>query len=291
MLKGRIMKKWIRNLIIVAGAIALLLLAVFGTDGIGSNNWVISGKRTKSGKPLLANDMHLGIQMPSVWYEIGLHGITEDGQVGRTERCPFHLRGFSFPGVFGVIAGHNDRIAWGLTNLAGDVQDLYIERINPSDPDQYEVNGEWVDMDIIYEEIEINKEEEPYRMRVRYTRHGPVMTDLKSWDRLNNFFVLPETKSEFPENMGFTVLTLRWTALEPGTNAWIWTVPRLFCTATSGSNWLKRPSRISIRRATGSPKDRADSRMPSSICSKNRTTSFGITGARRINAKSGMIFW
>ncbi len=190
---------------------------VFGTEGIGSNSWVISGKRTKSGKPLLANDMHLGIQMPSIWYEIGLHGITEDGQVGRTERCPFHLRGYSFPGVFGVIAGHNDRIAWGLTNLSGDVQDLYIERINPSDPDQYEVNGEWVDMEISYEEIEINEEDEPYRLRVRHTRHGPVMTDLKSWDRLNNYFVIPETENEFPENMGFTVLALRWTALEPGT--------------------------------------------------------------------------
>jgi len=76
---------------------------------------------------------------------------------------------------------------------------------------------ERLNLAILYEEIEINEEIEPYRMRVRYTRHGPVMTDLKSWDRLNNFFILPKTRSEFPENMGFTVLALRRTALEPGT--------------------------------------------------------------------------
>ena len=189
---------------------------VFGSSGVGSNSWVISGSRTATGKPYLANDMHLALQMPSIWYEIGLHGIDEEGNVGRTEACPFHMRGYSFPGVPGVIAGHNDRIAWGLTNLPGDVQDLYIERVNPENPDQYEVNGEWADMEIRYEEIKIHKEEEPYVLRVRHTRHGPILTDLASWEKLNTFFVLPEAGREFPENVGFTVLSLRWTALEPG---------------------------------------------------------------------------
>jgi penicillin amidase len=189
---------------------------VFGSGGVGSNNWVISGSRTATGKPYLANDMHLGIQMPSIWYEIGLHGIDEQGRVGRTEACPFHMRGYSFPGAPGVIAGHNDRIAWGHTNLGGDVQDLYIERINPENPDQYEVNGEWVDMDIRYETIRIHKEDEPYVLRVRHTRHGPILTDLNSWEKLGTFFTLPEAGREFPENTGFTVLALRWTALEPG---------------------------------------------------------------------------
>ncbi len=189
---------------------------VFGSNGVGSNNWVISGSRTATGKPYLANDMHLALQMPSIWYEIGLHGIDEQGNVGRTEACPFHMRGYSFPGVPGVVAGHNDRIAWGHTNLPGDVQDLYIERINPENPDQYEVNGEWVDMEIRYETIKMHKEEEPYVLRVRHTRHGPILTDLASWEELNTFFVLPEAGREFPENVGFTVLALRWTALEPG---------------------------------------------------------------------------
>jgi penicillin amidase len=191
-------------------------LRVFGSSGVGSNSWVISGSRTATGKPYLANDMHLAVRMPSIWYEIGLHGVDAEGNVGRTERCPFHVRGYSFPGVPGVIAGHNDRIAWGHTNLAGDVQDLYIERLNPENPDQYEVNGRWVDMQIRYETIEIHKEEEPYVLRVRHTRHGPILTDLASWEKLGNFFVLPQTDQEFPQNMGFTALALRWTALEPG---------------------------------------------------------------------------
>ncbi len=189
---------------------------VFGSSGIGSNAWVISGKRTATGKPLLANDMHLGIQMPSIWYEIGLHGITPDGKVGSTSSCPFHMRGYSFPGVPGIIAGHNEHIAWGLTNLAGDVQDLFIERINPENPDQYEVNGQWVDMDIRYEEIKIHKEEEPYVLRVRHTRHGPIISDHGGYERLNTYYILPDPDKEFPENVGFTVLSLRWTALDPG---------------------------------------------------------------------------
>ncbi len=193
-----------------------LPLRVFGSTGPGSNNWVISGSRTATGKPFLANDMHLAIQMPSIWYEIGLHGISEQGEAGRTESCPFHLRGYSFPGVPGVIAGHNDRIAWGHTNLAADVQDLYIERINPHSPDQYEVNGRWVDMEIRYEEIEVHGQEEPYILRVRHTRHGPILSDLGSWEKLNTFYPLPNSQEEFPANMGFTVLALRWTALEPG---------------------------------------------------------------------------
>ncbi len=192
-----------------------LLLRVFGSAGPGSNNWVISGSRTATGKPLLANDMHLAIQMPSIWYEIGLHGVNREGEAGRTESCPFDLLGYSFPGVPGVIAGHNDRIAWGHTNLAGDVQDLYVERINPENPDQYEVNGRWVDMEIRCEEIKVHKQEEPYILRVRQTRHGPVLSDLGSWEKLNNFYPLPASDKEFPANMGFTVLALRWTALEP----------------------------------------------------------------------------
>ncbi len=126
---------------------------------VGSNNWVVSGRRTASGKPLLANDMHLGIQMPSIWYEVALHGVAEDGTVRRTAACPFQVRGLSFPGAPGVIAGHNDRIAWGHTNLGGDVQDFYVERINPDNPDQYEVNGRWVDMEVRVETIQVRKAE------------------------------------------------------------------------------------------------------------------------------------
>ncbi len=189
------------------------LLRVFGASGIGSNNWVISGRRTATGKPLLANDMHLSIQMPSIWYEIGLHGVRPDGSVARTEACPFQLRGFSFPGVPGVVAGHNDRIAWGHTNLGGDVQDFFIEKLNPENPDQYEVNGRWVDMEIRTETIEVHKSDEPYVRRVRSTRHGPLLSDLGSWSELGGFTATPG--EEFPQGVAFSAVALRWTALEP----------------------------------------------------------------------------
>jgi len=191
-------------------------LHLAGLSEAASNAWVISGSRTRSGKPILANDMHLGIQMPSIWYEIGMHGIDADGRVGRTARCPFHMRGYSFLGIPGVIAGHNDRISWGYTAVPGDVQDLYIERVNPENPDQYQVNGEWVDMDISYEEIKIHKEDEPYIFRVRKTRHGPLLSDHSSWDGMNTYYFIEDTDKPFPENMGFTALALRWTALQPG---------------------------------------------------------------------------
>ena len=178
--------------------------------GVGSNAWVISGTRTSTGLPLLANDPHLGIQMPSIWYEVDLH--SKRGGGGNGDR-PFHVRGFSFPGVPGIIIGHNERIAWGFTNMYADVQDLYIERINPHNPNQYEVNGEWVDMDIRREEIVVQGQDEPYVLLVRSTRHGPVITDQGKMIERNSFGII-HGKS-FPENLDLTVLSLCWTALTP----------------------------------------------------------------------------
>jgi penicillin amidase len=162
-------------------------------DGIGSNNWVIAGNKTTTGMPLLANDMHLGIQMPAIWYEIGLHCGPVDAA-----NCPFNVTGFSFAGVPGVIVGHNDRIGWGVTNLGPDVQDLYIERVNPANPNQYEVNGEWVDFEIIQEEITVAGQDEPELITVRISRHGPVLNEIIE--------DLPVVSNQ--------VLALKWTALE-----------------------------------------------------------------------------
>ena len=132
---------------------------------LGSNNWVVSGDHTESGLPLLANDPHLGIQMPSIWYEIGLHAPGWD------------VRGFSFAGIPGVIVGHNNRIAWGVTNVGPDVQDLYIEKINPDNPNQYEYMGEWKDMTVIEEVIQVNGGEDIV-LQVRETQHGPIISDV-----------------------------------------------------------------------------------------------------------------
>ncbi|MCK4833013.1 MAG: penicillin acylase family protein, partial [Anaerolineales bacterium] len=134
------------------------------------------------------------IQMPSIWYQVGLHSDE------------FDVVGFSFAGMPGVIIGHNARIAWGLTNVGPDVQDLYVEKLNPQDPDQYEFQGEWVDMDLRYETIEVAGRDEPVVIKVRSTRHGPIIND-----------VLHGPTSDWA--YGWQPLALRWTALEPGSMA------------------------------------------------------------------------
>jgi penicillin amidase len=168
-------------------------------DGMGSNNWVIAGSRTATGMPLLANDPHLDIQMPSIWYEVGLHcrAVTQD--------CPFDVTGVSFAGAPGVILGHNQRIAWGMTNVGPDVQDLVVERINPANPNQYEVNGQWVDMTIVNETIRV-KGGADAPLTIRYTRHGPLIGDVYG---LEDF--APGSGLDPAYQYAFA---FRWTALE-----------------------------------------------------------------------------
>lgn len=150
---------------------------------VGSNNWVISGQFTESGLPLLANDPHLGIQMPAIWYEIGLHAPGWD------------VTGFSFAGVPGVIIGHNDKIAWGVTNVGPDVQDLYIEKVNPNNPRQYEYQGEWQDMEVVQEVIKVNGGED-VTLDVLITRHGPIISDLV--DGTSDVLAMRWTAAESP---------------------------------------------------------------------------------------------
>lgn len=172
-------------------------------SGIGSNSWVVSGSKTVTGKPLLADDPHLGVQMPSIWYQIGLH-CTPVGP-----DCPYEVTGFSFAGVSGVIIGHTDRMAWGFTNTVADVTDLYVEKINPLNPNQYEVNGEWVDMETIAQTIQVAGSES-ISHTVRRTRHGPIISDtyplLDNFDRLAGINIPPKY-----------AIAMRWTALEPST--------------------------------------------------------------------------
>ncbi|MCI0475207.1 MAG: penicillin acylase family protein, partial [Anaerolineales bacterium] len=137
--------------------------------GIGSNNWVIDGTKSATGKPILANDPHLGIQMPSIWYAIGLHCVL------KTKECPYNVIGFSFPAAPGVIIGHNDRIAWGVTTPYADVADLYIEKINPQNPNQYEYQGKWIDLQVIEEPIKV-KGVVSETLKIQITRHGPIVT-------------------------------------------------------------------------------------------------------------------
>ena len=148
--------------------------------GLGSNNWVVSGGYTATGKPLLANDMHLELTLPPIWYEVHL---TAPG---------WNVKGFALPGVPMVIVGHNDRIAWGFTNSGADVLDLYIETFHPENRDEYRVNGEWKKADVYDEVIKVKGAADEH-LRVVVTRHGPVV-----------------------HQEGDKGYAMRWTVLEPG---------------------------------------------------------------------------
>ncbi|MDG4799958.1 penicillin acylase family protein [Micromonospora sp. WMMD980] len=133
-----------------------------GGSGIGSNSWVIGGRLTATGKPILANDPHLSPSMPGIWYQMGLHC-----------ECAFDVAGFTFAGVPGVVIGHNARIAWGFTNLDPDVTDLYLERV---DGDRVQVDGEWLPLQTRTETIEVAGGK-PVSITVRTSRHGPLLSD------------------------------------------------------------------------------------------------------------------
>ncbi|MFQ5923193.1 MAG: penicillin acylase family protein [Anaerolineales bacterium] len=181
-------------------------------QGLGSNSAVVSGDRTATGAPLLANDPHLGIMMPSIWYEVGLHCEPLGPE------CGLNVVGASFPGIPGVIIGHNDRIAWGFTFLKGDHEDHFIERLNPENPNQYEFRGEWLDMEIVREEIGVEGQDEPVIVDVRKTHHGPIINDVAGG-------------IEQDWNYGWEPLAYSWTALEPGT------IHKTFLRLNRAQNW------------------------------------------------------
>jgi len=148
--------------------------------GFGSNNWVVAGTHTASGKPLLGNDTHLPLNMPCIWYMLHL---TAPG---------WNVKGFTLPGAPLVIIGHNERIAWGFTNNGADVQDLYIENFSPTNPRQYVVNGNYVDAEVRTERIHVKRRPDQV-FDVVVTRHGPVV-----------------------QRASGRAYALRWTATEPG---------------------------------------------------------------------------
>jgi penicillin amidase len=162
--------------------------------GIGSNSWVVAGDRTRTGKPLLANDPHLAPHLPSLWYQAGLHCRRLSGA------CPLDVTGFTFSGVPGVVIGHNHRIAWGFTNLGPDVSDLYLERVTGG---TYEYKGRQEPLRIRTEQIKVAGSK-PVGVTVRETRHGPLLSD-----------AMDDVRTA---GRGSAV-ALRWTALDPGRTA------------------------------------------------------------------------
>lgn len=149
-------------------------------SGLGSNNWVVAGNHTATGKPLLANDTHLELSLPGIWYEIHL-------------TCPgWNVKGLALPGAPLVIIGHNDNIAWGFTNNGADVQDLYIETMNPADSGEYRVHGAWTKAEVDEEVIHVKGRPDDH-LKILITRHGPIV--------------------HREDNQAYA---LRWTATEPG---------------------------------------------------------------------------
>jgi len=134
-----------------------------GGPSIGSNNWVIGGARTTSGKPLLANDTHMSSTLPATWYLAHITG-------GRVDAI-----GATMPGLPGVFIGHNRQIAWGITNTAPDVHDLYIEHVGGRN--EVEHNGAWEPLRIVPEVIKV-KGQPDVPIQVRITRHGPLLSDV-----------------------------------------------------------------------------------------------------------------
>lgn len=135
-----------------------------GVEGVGSNNWVLHGSRTESGKPLLANDPHLKLSAPALWY------------FARLEAPGFKVAGATMPGLPVVVLGQNEHVAWGFTNTGPDVQDLYLERINPGDPDEYQTPEGWARFTSVTETIKV-KGKPDVTLVARSTRHGPVISD------------------------------------------------------------------------------------------------------------------
>ncbi len=183
---------------------------------IGSNSWVVSGALTDTGMPLLANDPHLGPALPSVWYQVGLRCQSI------TAECPFDVAGYSFSGMPGVIIGHNDRVAWGFTNLGPDVADLYIEKVTG---DTYEFDGVAKPLLRRDEKITVAGGDD-VKIEIRSTEHGPLLSGFEGT-------AYPKIASDFPVAAGLPPapvaevgvepttyeLSLQWTALTPGRTA------------------------------------------------------------------------
>jgi penicillin amidase len=167
---------------LLADYVAATRPAPFRSDGDGSNNWVVDGRHSTSGKPLLANDPHRALTLPSLRYLVHLHAPGWD------------VIGSGEPALPGVAIGHNEHIAWGVTVVGTDQADLYVEETHPDDPTRYKVGDHWETMTVVHEEIAL-KNDKPVPVELHFTRHGPVL---------------------YEEGSRHRAFALRWVGAEPG---------------------------------------------------------------------------
>ncbi|MCX4915266.1 MULTISPECIES: penicillin acylase family protein [unclassified Streptomyces] len=174
-------------------------------NGIGSNSWVVSGSHTITGKPLLANDPHLSASLPSVWYQMGLHCTA------LSAKCQYDVAGYTFAGMPGVVIGHNQDIAWGMTNSGVDVTDLYLEKITG---EGYEYDGKVRPFSTRKETIKVAGGASK-TIVVRSTEDGmPLLSDRD--DELVKVGKKATVDAGAPDRGDGYAIALRWTALDPG---------------------------------------------------------------------------
>jgi penicillin G amidase len=173
-------------------------------NGIGSNSWVVKGTHTITGKPLLANDPHLSPSLPSVWYQMGLHCRSV------SEKCQYDVSGYTFAGMPGVVIGHNQNIAWGMTNSGADVTDLYLEKLTGNG---YEYDDKVKAFTTREEKINVAGGEAK-TIVVRETNNGPLLSDRD--DELVKVGKKATVDSAAPDRGDGYGISLRWTALNPG---------------------------------------------------------------------------
>nr|WP_210728448.1 penicillin acylase family protein [Cellulomonas septica] len=172
-------------------------------EGVGSNSWVVSGRYTESGAPLLANDPHLGISAPGIWAQVGLRCAEV------TAECPYDVTGFANAGMPGVVIGHNADLAWGLTNLGADVTDFFLEKV---DDDVTVRDGGTAPIRHRREVIHVNGGRS-VELDVRETVHGPIVSDVLDVDAVEDAPVPDGAPGRQFE------VALAWTALQPGRTA------------------------------------------------------------------------
>lgn len=172
----------------VLGAASAASAAVNFAATEGSNNWVVDGTLTSTGKPMLANDPHRPVILPSLRYMVHLNGPG------------WNVIGAGEPTLPGVAAGHNERIGFGFTIVGIDQQDLYVEEINPADATRYRYKGKWERMRIEREQIKVKDKQQPVEVELKFTRHGPVI---------------------YEDAQRHRAYALKWIGLEPGSAGYL----------------------------------------------------------------------